>query len=206
MAARGVNVSQIDRHRQLLLARLRVLFADIPIQRQLVPESGNELADVELAFRSEVSTVQRFSHRSCFRRSATARGLAAAIRISAHVVVDLVFLQLEVQVDALLLRVIKNDLPLVELGNVVVEFVVAVHERPDVVAIASGVIGQKRQGIHPFGSQIVDRPDEPSALAVLPGRIARLPILNVRRECAKRHLRFARDGAVEVCVCEQCFR
>jgi hypothetical protein len=45
-------------HRPLLHGRLRVLLAEIPVQRQLVPEPRNELADVKTAPRAGVTAVE----------------------------------------------------------------------------------------------------------------------------------------------------
>ena len=63
----------------------------------------------------------------------------------AEVVVDLVLLQLEMKVDAVLLRMIEDDLPLVELlEHVIVKLVVTGGKGPHVIAIAAGVVGKER--------------------------------------------------------------
>ena len=97
--------------------------------------------------------------------------------------------------ESALLGVIKNDLPLVELGNVVVQLFVARDEGPDVVAVAAGVVGEEGNGVAPNGGNIIDCTDEAFALANLPGGIADLPICFVRFVFMKGGLgRFASAG------------
>ena len=110
------------------------------------------------------------------------------------------------QVDAFLLRVVEEDAPLIELGDVVVEFVVPIDERPHVVAVPTRVVGDERHRVRPFGGHVIHDADQSFAFSILPRRIAGLPILDVRRVRMERHLRLARDGAVEIRVREQGFR
>ena len=62
MSAVRVGVPQTHRHRKLLLARLRVLFADVPVQRERVSKSRHELAHVQLSLRPVVSRIERLRH------------------------------------------------------------------------------------------------------------------------------------------------
>ena len=48
----GICVGDELRHRALFFGRLRVLFAKIPIQAEVVAKAGAELAEVEFAFRA----------------------------------------------------------------------------------------------------------------------------------------------------------
>ena len=101
---------------------------------------------------------------------------------------------------------IEDHLPLVELRDVVMKLVVAGDERPHVVAVAAGVVRKKGHRVHTLRREVVDRADQPFAFVAFPGRVARLPVRDVRREGMQRHLRLARDGAVEVGVGEQRLR
>ena len=58
MVVVGIHVGYVVDHGTLLGGGLRVFFAEIPIQRQIVPEAGNELATVELALRTQVAAIQ----------------------------------------------------------------------------------------------------------------------------------------------------
>ena len=99
---------------------------------------------------------------------------------SLAIVVDLRFLQFEVEIEPALLGVIENHSPLVELGTVVVEFVGRFDERPDVVAVAADIVSQKREGVAPFARQVIESADQSFAAAILPGGIARTPVADMR--------------------------
>jgi hypothetical protein len=124
-------------------------------------------------------------------------------RIAADVVVDFVFLQLEMKIQAPLLRVIEDDLPLVELRHVVVKLVVPFDERPHVVAVPTCVVRKKRNRVHAFRRQVIDCADERLSLCVLPRGIAGGPVLQMRRVGVKRYLFFSRHGAVEIGIRQQ---
>ena len=100
--------------------------------------------------------------------------------IAAPVVVDFVLLQFEVEVKTLRGGVVEDDAPLVELGAVPVKLVVARDERPDVVAIAAGVVGQEGKGVQAFAGEIIQCADQALAFAALPGRVAGLPVRHMR--------------------------
>ena len=53
----------------------------------------------------------------------------------------------------LLLRVIEDNLPLIELGHVVMKLVVARDERPHVIAVTAGVVGEKRDRFTPLDAR-----------------------------------------------------
>src|SRR3989442_11622288 len=111
MTAIGINVLEVGRHRKLLLGGLGILFAQVPVQRELIAESGDHFPYVEFPFLTEVAAVKRLLHRPGVGRA------TSSPTASAHVVVVLGFLKLEVQVEAFLLRVVKEDAPLIELGD-----------------------------------------------------------------------------------------
>ena len=94
-------------------------------------------------------------------------------------VVDLGFLQLEVQMKPDPLGVGEDDAPLVQLRAIVVELVVALHERPDVVAIAAGVVGEERERIDARGREVVERADHPFATSVAPRRVTVAPVAHM---------------------------
>ena len=98
---------------------------------------------------------------------------------------------------------IEDDLPLVELRHVIVKLVVAGGKRPDVVAVAAGVVRKERNCVHAFGGEIVDGADQPLAFVAFPRRVAGPPVLNVRREGVERHRGLERNRAVEVGVGQQ---
>src|SRR5437763_7144285 len=105
MTAVRIDVAEVHRHRELLLARLRVFLAQVPVQRELIAEPGNELSDVQLAFRTKVAAIERLCHwcrQWCRCRRATdtpgasfGRSLSTAcgivVRISPYVVIVFVF-------------------------------------------------------------------------------------------------------------------
>ena len=61
---------------------------------------------------------------------------------------------------------VENDRPLIKLAAVVMQFVIAMNEGPNIVAISAGVVGQKRERIAALPGQIVDRADQTFAFAV----------------------------------------
>ena len=189
-----VELAERRRHRALLVGGLRVLLAEVPVEGELVAEAGHELPVVEEPLDAHRPAVERLGHRS--RRALVAEPL----------VVDLGLLRLEVQVEAERLRVVEDDLPLVELRAVVVELQVALDERPDVVAVAPGVVGQEGEGVHPPARQVVERPDQALALAALPGRVARPPVAHVGRPGLEGDVRLPRHRPVEVGIAEEGLR
>jgi hypothetical protein len=97
------------------------------------------------------------------------------------------------EIEAAFLRKVENDLPLVQFGDVVVQFLFASDEGPDVVAIAAGVVSEERDGVASLGREIIERADQAFAFAILPGGIAVLPIRFVGFVFMQRRLgRFAR--------------
>src|SRR5687767_7407714 len=113
-----IGVPDVPRHRTMLLRRLRVLLAEIPVERELVAEAGDQLAQVEPALDAELAAIERRRHRT--------RAVAE------DVVVVLRLLEFEVEVEADSLRVIEHDAPLVQLRHVEVQRIVALDVWPDV--------------------------------------------------------------------------
>ena len=58
-------------------------------------------------------------------------------------IVVLGLLHLEVQVHPLVSPVFKDNAPLVELAAIVMQLVVAMDERPDIVSVTAGVVGEE---------------------------------------------------------------
>ena len=132
----GIELADRRRHRALLLRRLGVLLAQVPVEGQQVAEAGHELAAVEPPLDAER------------RRRPGASGIGPpASPVAEAVVVVLGLLHLEVEEEAQRLGVVQDDLPLVELRAVVVELVVAGDEGPHVVAVAPGVVGEEGDGV-----------------------------------------------------------
>ena len=86
------------------------------------------------------------------------------------------------------------------------ELQVALDERPHVVAVAPGVVGQEGERVHASARQVVEGPDQALPLAALPGRVAGPPVADVGRPGLERHLRIRGHGAVEVGVAEERLR
>ena len=194
----GIDVVDELNHRAVLHGRLRILFTEVPIERELVAVAGDELTDVETPLASRVAAVERHLHgaghwchqvtappaastfsagwrrrrsstrrgrssihrrratttsgcrRTCRCRPAAASPTTAASAGTQRTVVVLLLRQLEVQIDALGLCVVEDDLPLIELRDVVVHLVVAIDERPHVVAVAARVVREERHRVHAF--------------------------------------------------------
>ena len=58
----GIHLANVVDHRLLLVGRLRVLLAQVPVQGQVVAEAGDQLAAIELSFRPEIAAVQRLGN------------------------------------------------------------------------------------------------------------------------------------------------
>ena len=190
----GIRVVNELRHVLLLCDGLRVLFAEVPIEREVVAEARDELAEVESALGAAGAAVERFGHAAGFGLGPDA------------VVVVFVFLELEMQKHAAGLRVVEDDAPLVETRAVVVELFVAGDEGPDVVAVAGGVVGEKGDPVDALRAEVVEGADESFALAALPRGIAGAPIAEVRCVGLEGNFFFEREGVVEVGVGEQGLR
>ena len=54
----GVEVSNVVEHRLLVGGRLRVLFAQIPVERQIVSVAGDHFPAIELALLAECAPVE----------------------------------------------------------------------------------------------------------------------------------------------------
>ena len=92
----GIRVPDELRHGALLFGGLGVLFADVPIERQLVAEAGDQARGGRASVR-----VRAPPSSDSVRTSRPFAASAPALGISAHVVVDLLFLKLEVEVQPL---------------------------------------------------------------------------------------------------------
>src|SRR5262249_12006896 len=112
-----------------------VFLSQVPVQRQAVCETRHQLAEIEFAFDAKVSSIQGHGNMG-------ARGVPAE-----PVIVVLGLLQLEMQVQTLPLRVIKDDLPLIELRAVIVELIVPLGKWPDVVSVAARVVSKERDRV-----------------------------------------------------------
>lgn len=128
----GVDGTKVVRHVHLLFGGLGVFFTDVPVEREVVAETGDDLAAVKFPFGAEFSSVER-------SRDVAIIGLFMA----AAVVVDFGLLKFKVEEEAFGLTVGEDDIPLVELGAIVMEFVIPGNERPDVITISSGIVGEE---------------------------------------------------------------
>ena len=163
------------------------LLPHVPDDAVVVGEARDHLADEQLALQPDIPVVEE--------------------------VVVLRLLEEEVQDDALLLHVVEDDLPLVELGDVEgaridreVERALAVAgvradaaevgggPGPDVAPVAAHGVEQHVGGVHPVLGEVVDRADDALALAAVPGRVAAVEVLDVRLVVV------AVDGVVEARV------
>ena len=54
----GVEIGDVVDHRCLLRSGLRVFFAQVPIQCQVVPEPGNQLAAIKFSLRTKISAIK----------------------------------------------------------------------------------------------------------------------------------------------------
>src|SRR5581483_10742587 len=99
MAVR-VEAADVICHLALLFRSLCIFFAEIPVQRELIAESRDHLSQVKLPLGPEVAAIERFRNRLGTRR----------LSASAIVVVVFRLLQFEVEIQALSLRVVEDDL------------------------------------------------------------------------------------------------
>lgn len=156
-----VEMFEVGGHGLLLGGGLGVFLAQIPIEGEQITKARDEFAAVEFAFGAEITLIERGGNVSEFR-----------FMIAAVIVVFLL-LHFEVSIKAAGLGVIENDLPLIEFGAVVMERVVAADERPDIIAVAAGIVGQKGKGIAAFAGDVIESADEAFAFAIFPGGIGR---------------------------------
>jgi len=94
-----VERSERSGHVCLLLRCLRVFLTEVPVESQVVRVPRNELTDVQTTLASHVT---------------------APVKRGCGFVVDFCFLSFEVQVQTEMVCVLKHNLPLVQLGAVVV--------------------------------------------------------------------------------------
>lgn len=151
---------KIGGHRLPLFGTLRILLAQVPVQRQTVSEPRNQLPVVQLPLRPDRPAIQRLR----------------------DIIIILCLLRLHMQVQSVLLRMVKHNLPLIQPGTVISQLLLPPNKRPHVIAISARVIRQKRDRIHSFAGQVIHRPDYPLAPAAPPGRIALFPIPHMGRK------------------------
>jgi hypothetical protein len=160
-----IGVANVLGHGALFLRGLSVFFAEVPIKGEFMAEPGDQFAEIEFAFHAERAVIERRSDQTNLTIMAKT------------VIVHFGFLEFEMEVEAESLRVIENDLPLIELRTVIMKLVGFGAEGPDVVTISADVIGEKREGVAAFAREIIERTDQTLAFAVLPCGIIDLPIL-----------------------------
>lgn len=56
----GIDVEDVLRHVALLFVSLGILFAQVPVEREIVGVASDELAEVELAFHAQSAAIQGF--------------------------------------------------------------------------------------------------------------------------------------------------
>ncbi len=182
----GIDPRNVPGHVPMLLDGLRVLLGEIPVERRLVAEAGNQFAQVQLPLAAQFTIV----HRHRVHTAVVSRILSLG--------------QLEVQVHPLRRPVIEHDAPLVEFRAVEPQSFVTLDVRPDVVAIASRRIREKRKDVQPLAREIVDGTDEPFAFASPPRRVALAPVLHMRTPRLERLIVPIRPRAVEIDIGQQC--
>src|SRR5688572_21754991 len=96
-----IGVADETQHVHDLSGALRVLLADVPVQREGMAKAGDEFPAVKFALRSESATIERFRHTS---------GLALG---TAPVVIHLVLLKFEMEIHTQFCAVIEDNAPLV---------------------------------------------------------------------------------------------
>ncbi|OPZ07036.1 MAG: hypothetical protein BWZ10_02907 [candidate division BRC1 bacterium ADurb.BinA364] len=84
------------------------------------------------------------------------------------------------QIHALGGGVLEQNLPLRQPRDVQAQPFVVGGVDEDVAVVAIDIERQEGKNVHAFGGQVIDRADQALALAVLPGRIARTPVFDVR--------------------------
>lgn len=104
-----VGVVEEPHHVAHLVAALRVLLADIPVQRERVAEACDEFAAVKASLHAEGAAVEGFRD-----WAGLARGAEAGV-------VHFVLLKFEMQIQPARRGVVEEGAPLVELRAVVVE-------------------------------------------------------------------------------------
>ena len=159
-----------------------VLLADVPVEAQMMGEARDQLAVIELALGAELTGV--------------------------HVPGVLDLHELELHEDALPLHVLEDHLPLRELGDREARPIFRVDVWRHVAVVAVHAVGEERLRVQPFRGEIVHCADEAFALAVLPGRIAVLPVGDVwgvllAEPAAQAPFPFVVGCVVEVFVGEQ---
>ena len=160
-----------------------VLLAQIPLERQVMAESGYHFAVVELPLGAELAVVQL--------------ALVGRLGLVEH----------EMQEDPQSLRVAENGLPLAELRNVEMAIVVVLatpgidrtRPRPNVFTIAADVHRQEVDAVDVLASQIVEGADDRPPAAGSPVRIAFMPI------CFVVCVAMFRRRAIEAGVGQQVF-
>ena len=138
-----------------LLVGVRVLLAQVPGERQVVPEAGDQLTVVETAQTPELAAIERL--------------------------VVLGLLQHEVKLDADLVHVGEDDLPLLQLADVEAGPFAVAGPGPDIAPVSAvDVVGEEVDAVHPLAREVVEGADDALALTALPCRIAGLPVGDVR--------------------------
>ncbi len=167
-------------------------------------EACDQLAAIKTTFRTESAAIQRFGNQP------------RPLLLAKAIIIHLGLLELEMEVQSVGRGMIENDAPLIEFRTVIMVLVAALDEWPDVVAIATGVVRQEGESVQALARKVIQRPDQPLALAPLPSRITGLPVgyvwfvfvKRLRRRCLPRsRLALAtRLCAVEIGICQQSLR
>jgi hypothetical protein len=178
-----VVVVEVLRPRLLLRQRRPVdLLAEVPVQREVVTEAGDQFAVVQPALVAGIAAIEQQ--------------------------LVLGFLGLEVEVHAHPVAVLEDDLPLVELRDIHPQALAGGGVGVDVLVVAVDVHGQEREAVQPFGGEVVDGADQALALAALPQRVPGVPVDHVRLPVLDELVfhPVALEHAVEVLIGEQVLR
>ncbi len=162
----------------------------------MVGKARHQFANVELALRPQCASVER--GRNIFD---------GHFLVTMTIVVHLRFLHLEMKMQPLRSRMRKHDVPLIQLRAIVVHLLVSIDERPDVVSVASRIVGEEREGIHSLIGKVVQRTDQRLPFAIVPRGITLFPISGMGFPGLERSLfRIVCLGSIEVGVGKKRFR
>ena len=151
----GVLCPEVVRPGNFLLVGCVIdLFAEVPVERQVMAEPRDQLAIVKFALRPQITFVEQ---QFVFG-----------------------FHRFKMKVHAELGAVLEDDFPLSQAGDVQTQTLVVGGIRKDVPVIAFDIQGQEREDVHSLRRQVVHGSDDAFALAALPGRIATLEVLDMR--------------------------
>ena len=149
-----IEILEARSERLALGIAVGILLAQVPVDGQVMGETRNQFAVVQLAL--------------------CAKGAAVQQLVVLRLLCD------HVKLDAQLVHVREDDLPLGQLGAVKPVTLAVGGPRPDVVAVTGDIHGQEVDRIHPLAGQVIQSANDVLALGALPARISGVPVAGVR--------------------------